>query len=104
MSGKYSDVCPDTVARLSAQAAARFRSPKEADKAVKGALHQITGAFMTPDELKRARKLLAQRAQTVLGQRGGEESGGGAGLDGVVRVGGGPGVQVGQAGIAALGI
>ena len=64
MSGKYSDVCPDTVARLSAQAAARFRSPKEADKAVKGALHQITGAFMTPDELKRARKLLAQREKS----------------------------------------
>ena len=59
MGGKYADICPDTVARLTAQAAARYRSAKEADKAVKTALHQITGAFMTPDELKRARKLLA---------------------------------------------
>lgn len=62
MSGKYKDVCPDTVARLGAQAAARYRSAKEADKAVKTALHQITGAFMTPDELKRARRLLADEA------------------------------------------
>ena len=59
MSGKYSDICPDTVARLEARAAARFKNAKEAAKAVKTALHQITGAFMTPDELKRARKLLS---------------------------------------------
>ena len=59
MSSKYRDVCPDTVARLEAQAAARYKSAKEADKAVRAALHQITGAFMTPDELKRARRLLA---------------------------------------------
>lgn len=62
MSGKYKDVCPDTVARLEVQAAARYKSAKEADKAVKTALHQITGAFMTPDELKRARRLLADEA------------------------------------------
>ncbi len=59
MGSKYIGVCPDTVARLETQAAGRYRSAKEADKAVKTALHQITGAFMTPDELKRARRLLA---------------------------------------------
>ena len=59
MASKYADVCPDTVARLEARAAARYKSAKEADKAVRTALHQITGAFMTPDELKRARRLLS---------------------------------------------
>lgn len=59
MGSKYRDVCPETVARLEAQAAARYRSSKEVDKAVKTALHQITGAFMTADEMKRARKLLS---------------------------------------------
>ena len=59
MGNKYADICPDTIARLEARAAARYRSGKEAGKAVKTALHQITGAFMTPDELKRARRLLA---------------------------------------------
>ena len=59
MASKYADVCPDTVARLQTQAAARYKSAKEADKAVRTALHQITGAFMTPEELKRARRLLS---------------------------------------------
>ena len=60
MGAKYADVCPDTVARLTAQAAARCRSAKEADKAVKTALHQITGAFMTPDELNDPDHALAE--------------------------------------------
>ena len=57
--GKYKDVCTETVARLEARFAECFKNAREAEKAVKTALHQITGAFMTPDELKRARKLLA---------------------------------------------
>ncbi|MBQ8953756.1 MAG: Rmt family 16S rRNA (guanine(1405)-N(7))-methyltransferase [Clostridia bacterium] len=60
MSSKYRDVCPDTVKRLEDWAAARCRNPKDADKAVKTALHQITGAFMTESELKRAKKLLVE--------------------------------------------
>ena len=58
--GKYAFVCPDTVSRLEKWAAERYASPKEADKAVKTALHQITGAFMTPAEVKTARRLLQE--------------------------------------------
>ena len=59
VSAKYRDVCPETVSRLYAEELAKRKSAKEAEKALKTALHQITGAFMTSDELKRARKLLA---------------------------------------------
>lgn len=59
VSAKYKDVCPDTVSRLYAEALSKRKNAKEAEKALKTALHQITGAFMTSDELKRARKLLA---------------------------------------------
>ena len=59
VSAKYKDVCPDTVSRLYAEALSKRKNAKEAEKALKTALHQITGAFMTGDELKRARKLLA---------------------------------------------
>ena len=59
VSAKYKDVCPDTVSRLYAEELSKRKNAKEAEKALKTALHQITGAFMTGDELKRARKLLA---------------------------------------------
>ena len=58
VSAKYKDVCPETVSRLYAEALSKRKSAKEAEKALKTALHQITGAFMTSDEIKRARKLL----------------------------------------------
>ncbi len=47
-SKKYRDVCPDTVRRIWAACAARYKKPKDADKAAREALHGITGAFMTP--------------------------------------------------------
>ena len=59
VSAKYKDICPDTVSRLYAEELSKRKSAREAEKALKTALHQITGAFMTGDELKRARKLLA---------------------------------------------
>ena len=59
VSAKYKDVCPDTVSQLYAEELSKRKNAKEAEKALKTALHQITGAFMTGDELKRARKLLA---------------------------------------------
>ena len=59
ISAKYRDVCPETVSRLYAEALSKRKNAREAEKALKTALHQITGAFMTSDELKRARKLLA---------------------------------------------
>jgi 16S rRNA (guanine(1405)-N(7))-methyltransferase len=55
---KYADVCPDTLARVLSEAFSRHKRPKDAEKAAREALHGITGAFMAPDELKRARELL----------------------------------------------
>nr|AMP53185.1 ArmA_Rmt [uncultured bacterium] len=58
ISKKYRDICPDTVARVFAAERAKYKSEKDADKAARAHLHQITGAFMTPDEMKTADKLL----------------------------------------------
>jgi 16S rRNA (guanine(1405)-N(7))-methyltransferase len=55
---KYADVCPDTLDRVLAEAFSRHKKPKDAEKAAREALHAITGAFMGPDELKKARELL----------------------------------------------
>lgn len=49
-SKKYRDVCPDTVRRIWAECAAKYKKPKDADKAAREALHGITGAFLTPAE------------------------------------------------------
>lgn len=49
-SKKYRGVCPDTVRRVWAECEARYKKPKDADKAAREALHGITGAFMTPQE------------------------------------------------------
>jgi len=53
-SKKYREVCPDTVRRVFAQKCAAYKSCKEADKAARAQLHQITGAFMTAEETARA--------------------------------------------------
>jgi len=58
ISKKYKDICPDTVRRVFEAERAKYKSEKEADKAAKAHLHQITGAFMTADEMKTADKLL----------------------------------------------
>ena len=58
ISKKYRDICPDTVRRVFEAERAKYKSEKEADKAAKAHLHQITGAFMTADEIKTADKLL----------------------------------------------
>ena len=47
-SKKYRDVCPDTVRRIWAECEARYKKPKDADRAAREALHGITGAFLTP--------------------------------------------------------
>lgn len=57
-SKKYRDICPDTVERIYAQERLRRKSEKEADKAARTCLHQITGAFMTADEIRQAERLL----------------------------------------------
>ena len=51
-SKKYRDICPDTVRRVFSECAGRYKKPKDADRAVREALHGITGAFMTPGEVR----------------------------------------------------
>lgn len=63
LSKKYKDICPDTVARIFEAERAKYKSEKEADKSAKAHLHQITGAFMTAEEIKQAQKLLHAYAE-----------------------------------------
>ena len=49
-SKKYREVCPDTIRRLWAECLPKYKKPKDVDKAVREALHGITGAFLTPAE------------------------------------------------------
>ena len=49
-SKKYRDVCPATVRRVWDECAAKYKKPKEIDRAAREALHGVTGAFLTPAE------------------------------------------------------
>lgn len=49
-SKKVRDVCPDTVRRVWAECRAKYKKPKDAERAAREALHGITGAFLTPAE------------------------------------------------------
>lgn len=49
-SKKYRDVCPDTIKRLWGECQTKYKKPKDVDKAVREALHGITGAFLTSAE------------------------------------------------------
>lgn len=51
-SKKYRDVCPDTVRRVWDECTAKYKKPKDVDKAAREALHGITGAFLTPAEVR----------------------------------------------------
>lgn len=57
-SRKYSDICPDTVKNAFMEQTKRHGKLKDADKAARAHLHAITGAFITPDELKNAKKAI----------------------------------------------
>ena len=59
-SKNYRALCPKAVERVFRQALARYPSLKEADKAARSALHQLTGAFMTPQQLRLAANCLEQ--------------------------------------------
>lgn len=61
-SKKYRGVCPETVERTFVDALKRYGNLKQADKAAREKLHQITGAFMTASQLKAARECLAAYA------------------------------------------
>nr|AMP50208.1 ArmA_Rmt [uncultured bacterium] len=54
------DVCPETVRRVFMELLPRYRKPKDAEKAARTHLHQITGAFMTADAQEKARALLSR--------------------------------------------
>ena len=54
------EVCEAAVRRLWTEELAKRRNEKEADKAVRAAVHQMTGAFLTPEQLKTARGLLEE--------------------------------------------
>jgi len=62
-SKNYRDICPDTVRRVFEGKLPLYKSLKEADKAARASLHQITGAFMTADEIKQAAKMAGEFAQ-----------------------------------------
>lgn len=51
-SKKYREVCPDTVRRVWEECSAKYKKTKDADKAAREALHGITGAFLTPAEVR----------------------------------------------------
>ena len=51
-SKNYRDICPDTVRRVWAECERRYKKAKDVDKAVREALHGISGAFMTPQEAR----------------------------------------------------
>lgn len=55
---KYADVCPDTLRRVAAECATKYKKLRDAEKAAKETLHGITGAFMDAQALGRARRLL----------------------------------------------
>lgn len=59
-SKKYADICPDTVKNAFWEQTKRHGKLKDADKAARAHLHAITGAFISPDELKNARKALCE--------------------------------------------
>lgn len=52
LSKKYRDVCPDTLRRVWEDCSRKYKKPKDVDRAAREALHGITGAFLTPDEVK----------------------------------------------------
>lgn len=55
---KLRDLCPDTIRRVFFECLPKYKSLKEADKATRTELHRITGAFVTPENLSQAEKLL----------------------------------------------
>ena len=57
-SKKYGGICPQAVDRIFAEELNKHAKLKDADKSARARLHQITGAFMTPDQLKKAGKCL----------------------------------------------
>ena len=60
-SKNYREICPQALERVFLQSLSRYSSLKEADKAARSALHQLAGAFMTPEQLRAAGECLARK-------------------------------------------
>ena len=56
-SKKYRDVCPDTVRRIVAECAPKYKREKDVEAAARERLHGVTAAFMTEAEYRRALRL-----------------------------------------------
>ena len=54
-SKNYADICPDTVERVFLEQLPKYKKLKDAEKSARSQLHAITGAFITNEELSRAR-------------------------------------------------
>lgn len=55
---KLRELCPDTIRRVFFECLPKYKTLKEADKATRTELHRITGAFVTPENLALAERLL----------------------------------------------
>ncbi len=58
-SKNYRDICPDTVRREFERQLSRRGSAADAEKAARERLHALSGAFMTPGDLKTARRCMS---------------------------------------------
>ena len=67
-SRKYAAICPALVARICAEETPKYRQEKQRVQAAKNRLHQIYGAFLQGEALRRAEKELAalERGETGL--------------------------------------
>lgn len=61
-SKNYREICPETIERVFIQKLGAYKSLKEADKAARSQLHQIAGAFLSPEALIRAQSLADEYA------------------------------------------
>lgn len=55
---KLRELCPDTIRRVFLECLPKYKSLKDVDKAARTELHRITGAFVTPENLALAERLL----------------------------------------------
>lgn len=58
-SRKYRSVCPQTLARVARWALSRSQSPADASHAARRKLHQVYGAYVTPQEHRAVARVLA---------------------------------------------
>ena len=55
---KHMDIAPEAIERIRRQTEGRYKTAREADKALRRALRQMAGAFISPAELIKARRCM----------------------------------------------